>query len=1386
MKKLIILVALLFFVVSIFSNAPLESRSSQSNAAYTLLDNFEAFNIGSVNMQRDWVGNEPGAADGGVITEDGPDFMGGKRFKNEANGFPNRGSAYRRLGDDGVANGGQATFYFQLAIDEIAAANISIGLSDQAAPPIRLSDDPSHFEVEINISGSGLRVRNGNAYQAVSTLTLSDGTLYHVWLLVDAAQDTFVVVIDDAFQAPTAVSTASGSTFQFRNGSDSTDLQTFVIQNLGSNQTNTYLDNLYVADGNEADGLSAPAADYQVIEQFDNLQEALIGGQNGWSNPTQSAEVVADPQDPANSVLRLVNANTITAKASPLSIDDGSEGTLFFRMYRSGTVNGFAGLSDLQTPAEWVDFEAQIGAQADAPDTLRVRDQALFRSLGPETFYNQSWYCVWLVADNGSDRFKAYVEGGRYDQPTRLDDGGTNLFGFRNGTANPLQALLIRTGPNSTGQLYIDDIFIDAERENLTRPAGVCPESDSGGEPGLDPNEPLSNPLPEPVLADGTTVQLKTVLTVPSSGSNPRTRINYMYHAKDGSGRLFVNDLRGELYVIPPGSNLSASEYLDLKDYFPQLKTVGSQNAGFSTFAFHPDFNNNGLFYTVHYEFPNGPVDFDHPNTANQDARTHSVIIEWKADDPSSNQFVGSQREVMRLVQNTALHGVQLVEFNRIAAPGSADYGMLYVSLGDSEQEPFFTNVAQDLTYPQGKILRIDPQGTNSANGQYGIPADNPFISDSNGILDEIYAYGFRNPIRFDWDPITKKMLVANVGQRNAEEVELILPGLNYGWNEREGTFRFDPNRPDDVFPLPEGDNPDFVYPVAQYDHDEGLAIIGGFVYRGTLMPRLYGAYIFGDIVRGHLFYVSVNELTLGEQAEIHRLTVLDDGGDETTFIDLVGAPRADLRFGLDADGEIYVMSKQDGVIRRMVSDQSRENNQAPSIFQIDPQVTQLGQPAALQVEASDNDGDVLNYSATGLPNGLTIDPSTGVISGSAQQNGSFFATVRVTDSRGGEDSRSVNWIVNASPTIAPLPNRSNQVDEVVSLKIEAVDPDGHPLLFTASQLPDGLTIGGESGVVSGRLQQGGTFTPVIVVKDDFGGSVSVAFEWVVNSSEPNSGNRAPSLAPLSDRLDQEGDPVSLSASASDPEGDLITYSAENLPPGVVLNQETGEMTGSLTQNGVYLVKMTVEDSSQASMSLSFVWRVNTAPRLPTVADRNNVLGDTIDTGFVATDGDLDNRLLYGATGLPTGLSINLRSGQVFGKISGEGTYQVELSVDDQYGGIDTKRFEWRVSGRPSGSPTLTPLNDLYAYVVGDVVSIDIGAFDPEGGDLTFGATNLPPGLKIDPKTGTVSGRAYVVGSFRSMITVTDSENFTDQAFLNFEVVDGPLSQNVIFLPTIR
>ncbi|WP_246614866.1 PQQ-dependent sugar dehydrogenase [Paractinoplanes bogorensis] len=445
----------------------------------------------------------------------------------------------------------------------------------------------------------------------------------------------------------------------------------------------------------------------------------------------------------------------------------------------------------------------------------------------------------------------------------------------------------------------------------------------------------------DPIPTEPVTSKLGLVLTeyaqFPKSETNPPlvdqrlnrvARINTIMELPDGSGRRAVPDLNGNLYVVKNGV---PSVYLDVAATFaPQFFSGRGLGQGFGYVAFHPDFRRNGLFYTIHTEQASATTAV--PDYVQSGVIYHGVINEWKATNPAADTFAGTHRELLRIGFGGQVHGIQEINFNPTARRGSPDYGKLYLAVGDGGLGVNNTD-PQNLAIPHGKLLRIDPAGTNSPNGKYGIPRDNPF-ADQTDKAGEIFSYGYRDPHRFSWDRATGKLYLGHIGEHAIEAIYEVKAGDNMGWSEREGAFVFDntsANPCDRLFPLPAGDS-GYTYPVAAYDHnpaanwnctsDVGVAVAGGFVYRGKDVPALRGKYVFGDLVDGRILYTEASEMRRGRApATIHRLNLFNSAGTPVRMQDLSapGAPgdpnRVDLRFGTDAQGELYILAKANGKI---------------------------------------------------------------------------------------------------------------------------------------------------------------------------------------------------------------------------------------------------------------------------------------------------------------------------------------------------------------------------------------------------------------------------------------------------------------------------------------
>jgi mono/diheme cytochrome c family protein len=443
-----------------------------------------------------------------------------------------------------------------------------------------------------------------------------------------------------------------------------------------------------------------------------------------------------------------------------------------------------------------------------------------------------------------------------------------------------------------------------------------------GPEVKLDPNA-LKNPIPEPIQMSDLVINLELLTQIPASAEEqPSTRITKL-DFQPNTDQLFVVDLRGKLYHLRDNK---PEVYLDMAALRPNFIHKPGLATGFGSFAFHPEFAKNGLLYTGHTEPPaTAKADFAFSDTIK--VTLQWVVMEWKTKDPNGFPFKGEGRELFRVDMVTQIHGVQELVFNPLSKTGDADYGLLYIGVGDGgsaeNHYPFLCNSIENIW---GTVLRIDPKGKNSKNGKYGIPAGNPYVKTGGAnTVKEIYAHGFRNPHRITW---SKKgdMFVSNIGHHNIESLYMVKAGDYCGWPIREGTFVIDPSQNMfNIYPLPSDDATlKVTYPVAEYDHDEGNAITGGFEYVGKNIPELHGKFVFGDIVKGRLFYVEMKDLKPGSPAVIKEWQVNYEGA-RKTLVELSGASKVDERFGMDRHGELYLTTKPDGKIYRLVSATTNE-----------------------------------------------------------------------------------------------------------------------------------------------------------------------------------------------------------------------------------------------------------------------------------------------------------------------------------------------------------------------------------------------------------------------------------------------------------------------------
>ena len=413
-------------------------------------------------------------------------------------------------------------------------------------------------------------------------------------------------------------------------------------------------------------------------------------------------------------------------------------------------------------------------------------------------------------------------------------------------------------------------------------PAPELPEpADEGPEPPPELPEPADEgadvPPPPPSWDYGTTCSLPednsyagTLGVEPAFPALPSLSAPvFLTHAGDGTNRLFLVQQDGRIWVFPNTPSVSKHAlFLDIKD---AVSCCGER--GLLGLAFHPDFGANGAFF-VNY-------------TAFVDGKLVTVVSRFSVSADPDQADPESEVVLMVIEQDYYNHNGGMIAFG--------PDGYLYVGMGDGGSGGDPLGNGQDTTTLLGAMLRIDVDST-SPGLAYGIPPDNPFAAGVGLERPEIYAWGLRNPWRFSFDVADGTLWVADVGQNEIEYVHIVEGGQNYGWNVLEGS---------ECYQSPSCDTTGLVLPVLEYDHGVGVSITGGYVYRGSAMPSLFGAYVYADYATRKVFTYrhgveAPPSVTSPTPAFVHAYNISS--------------------FGQDEAGELYIVSYPSGQLFRLVA----------------------------------------------------------------------------------------------------------------------------------------------------------------------------------------------------------------------------------------------------------------------------------------------------------------------------------------------------------------------------------------------------------------------------------------------------------------------------------
>ena len=330
-------------------------------------------------------------------------------------------------------------------------------------------------------------------------------------------------------------------------------------------------------------------------------------------------------------------------------------------------------------------------------------------------------------------------------------------------------------------------------------------------------------------------------------------------YAADRSGRLFIIEQEGTIRIWKD-NQLLESPFLDIRD---KIDCCGER--GLLGLAFHPRFAENGYFY-INY-------------TEELDGQLYTVIARYQATSGADQADPNSELRIFHLPQPYQNHNGGGLAFG--------PDGFLYIALGDGGSGGDPLGNGQSLETLLGKLLRVDVDSAEP----YAIPSDNPFAN--GGGLAPIWIYGLRNPWRFSFDRMTGDLFIGDVGQGQWEEIDFLPAshpgGGNLGWNYYEGSHAFKGSPPEGL---------ELIAPIAEYGHDSGVSVIGGYVYRGQSLPEWQGVYLYGDYASGNIWGLIPQEGGAWLNAMLF----------ETLF--------TITSFGEDEAGEIYLTDYAGGVYR--------------------------------------------------------------------------------------------------------------------------------------------------------------------------------------------------------------------------------------------------------------------------------------------------------------------------------------------------------------------------------------------------------------------------------------------------------------------------------------
>ncbi|WP_414055463.1 Ig-like domain-containing protein [Macrococcus equi] len=428
----------------------------------------------------------------------------------------------------------------------------------------------------------------------------------------------------------------------------------------------------------------------------------------------------------------------------------------------------------------------------------------------------------------------------------------------------------------------------------------------------------------------------------------------------------------------------------------------------------------------------------------------------------------------------------------------------------------------------------------------------------------------------------------------------------------------------------------------------------------------------------------------------------------------------------------------------------------APAIAPIDDVTTPKDGPMTpITVVVND---PTATTTVTGLPDGVTYDPTTGVISGTPTQTGVYPVTVTSVDANGNTTTETFIITVNDvnAPVITPIADVTTPEDQPMTpIMVTVDDPTA---TTTVSGLPNGVTYDPATGVISGTPTDPGTYPVTVTSVDPDGNTSSTTFTITVTDAT------APAITPIADVTTPEDQPMTpITVVVDDP---TATTVVTGLPAGVTYDPTSGVISGTPTEPGTYPITVTSVDAAGNTSTETFVITVtdHTAPAITPIDDVTTPEDKVMFPIDVITD---DKAAIIAVTGLPAGVTYDPALGAIVGTPVDQGVYPVTVTATDAAGNTSTETFVINVTDQTP--PTIAPIADVETPEDVAITPITVVVNDPTA---TTTVTNLPPALTYDPATGVISGIPTLPGSYDVLVTSTDAAGNTSTEVFNITVTD--------------